>query len=74
MIILQYVIWCNKWGINITSVFHESILVNPSTSCYDKCLEEGKGGRECAAECADGDGEGISEIRLKNDGIFVYFI
>ena len=44
------------------SVFHKSILVKPTKSCYDKCLEEGKGGRQCAAECADGNGEGILEI------------
>ena len=54
------------------SVFHKSILVKPTKSCYDKCLEEGKGGRQCAAECADGDEEGILEIWLKYLGIFVY--
>lgn len=34
-------------------------LIEPTKSCYDKCLEEGKGGRQCAAECANGDGEGL---------------
>ena len=45
-------------------VFRKLNLGKPK-SCFDKCLEEGKGEWRCAAKCADGDGEGILEISFK---------
>ena len=53
-------------------VFRKLNLGKPK-SCFDKCLEEGKGEWRCAAKCADGDGEGILEISFKWYDTFVYF-
>ena len=42
----------------IVSIIYVYILLTEDPiSCYDQCIESGKGGRECSATCADNDND-----------------